>query len=376
MTNKTKKIIVAGHICIDITPVFGAHKNKALDEILCPGKLTQVNEADMHTGGAVANTGLALKLLGADVALIGKISNDSFGRLITDIFKSYQADKELIISAEGSTSYTIVIAPPGTDRMFLHNPGCNDTFCYEDLNFDFIKKASHFHFGYPTIMRNMYKDNGRELIRIFRKIKSLGLTTSLDMAAIDPDSEAGRSDWSSIIKNVLPYVDFFVPSIEELGFMIANDKYQEWLKRARGNDITSVLSIQKDVKPLADLLLSWGAKAVLIKCGAPGIYFRTGTKEVMASLAPRFKDWYDMDVFTHSFVPDRILSATGAGDTSIAAFLKAVLDGLPPLKCLELAAATGASCVTAYDALSGLRSFEELDKKIAGGWKKQFLAKP
>jgi len=37
---------------------------------------------------------------------------------------------------------------------------------------------------------------------------------------------------------------------------------------------------------------------------------------------------------------------------------------------MHLAAATGASCVEAYDALSGLKSFEELKRKIEAGWKK------
>ena len=35
-----------------------------------------------------------------------------------------------------------------------------------------------------------------------------------------------------------------------------------------------------------------------------------------------------------------------------------------------LAAATGASCVEAYDALGGLKSLEELRTKIAAGWEK------
>jgi len=37
---------------------------------------------------------------------------------------------------------------------------------------------------------------------------------------------------------------------------------------------------------------------------------------------------------------------------------------------MHLAAATGACCVAAYDALSGLKSFEELTGKIQQGWKK------
>ena len=51
-----KKVIAAGHICLDITPVFPQKKVNHLNEILSPGKLIQMGEADVHTGGSVANT--------------------------------------------------------------------------------------------------------------------------------------------------------------------------------------------------------------------------------------------------------------------------------------------------------------------------------
>ena len=44
--------------------------------------------------------------------------------------------------------------------------------------------------------------------------------------------------------------------------------------------------------------------------------------------------------------------------------------GHKPEDCVKYAAATGACCVEAYDALGGLKSFEELDKKIEAGWQK------
>ena len=61
-------------------------------------------------------------------------------------------------------------------------------------------------------------------------------------------------------------------------------------------------------------------------------------------------------------------SGTGAGDTSIAAFLTGVLRGYGPADCAALAAAEGACCVTAYDALSGIRPIEELMDRIRAGW--------
>lgn len=365
-----KKIAVAGHLCVDITPEFPPAKVRKFSELLRPGKLLNVNNATISTGGAVANTGLALKKLGSEVVLIGKIGDDAFGSIIENIFQEYDADEHLIHAEGESSSYTIAIAPPGLDRAFLHHAGCNDTFCYEDLNFDDIAQAAHFHFGYPPIMRSMYLDGASELVKIFRKIKELGLTTSLDMAAVEAGSEADQQDWKQIIKNLLPYVDFFVPSIEELCYMIDEKMYGDWLERAGGDDITSILDIEKDVRPLAAQLFQWGAKCIMIKCGAPGIFFKTAGIDIVSQIGPQYEAWADLEWFEKSYVPDRILSGTGAGDTSIAAFLKAAIEGYPPQRCLQLAAATGASCITEYDSLSGLKSFEDLISRIDSGWPK------
>jgi len=377
MSKGGKKVVIAGHICLDITPVFTTDKIKKLEEVLVPGKVVHMNGSDVHTGGSVANTGLGMKILGADVKLMGKIGNDSFGQLVLNILEKHNASDGIIISDNSSTSYSIVLAPPGVDRIFLHSPGANNTFSFEDLNMDIIKEASLFHFGYPPLMKKIYEEDGKELVKIFKRVRELGVATSLDMAAVDVYSEAGGVDWETIIKNVLPYVDFFLPSIEELGYMIDRPRYEKWLKRAKGQDITSVISISKDVKPLADKLIALGAKVVVIKCGAPGIYYKVGNKKMLdkmeSELGLQLKDWANSEGFEESYEPTRVLSATGAGDTSIAAFLTAMLEGYSLRKCMQLASATGASCVTTYDALSGLLSFDEISDKIKKGWKKQHL---
>ena len=50
------KIVVAGHICLDITPVFSSDKVQPLSKVLIPGKLVQMKDVSISTGGAVANT--------------------------------------------------------------------------------------------------------------------------------------------------------------------------------------------------------------------------------------------------------------------------------------------------------------------------------
>ena len=373
-TTLKKRVIAAGHICLDITPIFLGKKVAHLTDILSPGKLLNVKEADVHTGGSVANTGLAMKILGADVTLMGKIGADVFGDMVRNVLKKYDAEQGMLVAEGESTSYSVILAIPGVDRIFLHNTGANDTFCAEDIPREALEEASLFHFGYPSLMKSMYEKDGEELVNMMKLAKESGVATSLDFASIDPNSEAGAVDWKKVLERVLPYVDFFVPSVEELCFMLDKERFYEWQERAAGRDITEILDMEKDVKPLAEQCMDFGAKVLLIKCGAPGIYYRTADKLSMRKLCNvlelSMEQWADKEGFEKSYKPEKVLSGTGAGDTSIAAFLTAALEGYSLEKALQLATATGASCVETYDALSGLKSFEELQTKIDAGWKK------
>lgn len=363
------KVIAAGHICLDITPVFSPGRRvERLEELLIPGKLIHVDNANVSTGGSVANTGLALKLLGNDVTLMGKVGGDAFGALLRQLLAQHGVGG-LIEDPESSTSYSVVLAVPGIDRIFLHNPGANDTFVNRDIPEDALADAVLFHFGYPPLMRQMYLREGEELASVFRRMKEKGIATSLDMAAVDPNSEAGQVNWEALLAKVLPYVDFFVPSFEELCFMLDREKYNRL--SLPGGDMIDRLDLERDVKPLAQKLLSLGCGAVLIKCGTAGMYYRTGSMEGIGNrLNLNRALWADREGTQPCFRAEVVRSATGAGDTCIAAFLTAVLRGKAPGECAALAAAEGACAVTSYDALGGLQSLETLEARIASGWEK------
>lgn len=370
-----KKVIAAGHICLDITPTFQMESQSGTGQVFVPGRLIETGKADIHTGGAVANTGLAMKILGADVTLMGKIGDDAFGNMVMNILGKYDADGGMIVSKEESTSYSIVLAVPGIDRIFLHNPGANHTFRASDIPEEALEDAALFHFGYPPLMKSMYENDGSELVGLMKNMKRHDIATSLDMAAVDGDSEAGKADWEKILEQVLPYVDFFVPSAEELCFMLDKERFADWKRRAGDGDVTEILDIERDIRPLADQCMAFGAKVLLIKCGAAGMYYRTADRMQLLGVGGRIGlnvgEWAQKEGFEESYVPERVLSGTGAGDTSIAAFLTAVLEGYSLERAMSLAAAEGASCVAAYDALSGLKSLEELEKKISAGWEKR-----
>ncbi|EET61645.1 kinase, PfkB family [Marvinbryantia formatexigens DSM 14469] len=369
-----KKMIAAGHICIDVTPAFECEKQNRLEDILAPGKLVNVGQAQFHPGGTVSNTGLAMKFLGADVFLMGKTGDDAFGTMLIQKLKERDAADGMIVSSGQNTSYSVVLAVPGIDRLFLHHPGANDTFTADDIDYDKCREAVLFHFGYPPVMAQMYRQEGSELVKMFARVKECGCLTSLDMAAMDEASEAAQADWIKIFKNTLLYVDFFLPSIEELMFAVDRERYYRLLKKADGRDMTEVISVKEDVAPLAQLLLDMGCKIVLIKCGAPGFYYKTAGSSAFEQMEKQsgidFSGFSGKEGFEKSYMPDAVISGTGAGDTTIAAFLTAMVQGYPFEKCLQLASATGACCVAAADALGGLKTFEELENKINAGWKK------
>ena len=366
----SKKAVVAGHICLDLTPIM----TLPLNGLFKPGKLITIGEAKVHPGGCVANTGLAMRIMGADVRLIAKTGADSFGTIIREILSDFGADAKLIIDRNSSTSYSIVLAPPNADRMFLHHPGANDTFIGEDISDNEIDDSALFHFGYPPVMRKMYECEGAALAALFARIKHAGIATSLDFSSIDPESEAGAVNWERVIAALIPDVDFFLPSFEELLFMLDRTRYDDLLAQAAGGDISELLDVNRDVKPLAIKLLSMGAKVVMIKCGRPGIYLRCASdqnlSEVGKKLCLNTAAWADKEIFEPSYHVDQVLSGVGAGDTSIAAFLAAVLKEESPENCLRLATAAGACCVQSYDAISGLKPLNELQKMIDSGWEK------
>jgi len=374
MSEKKREAVVAGQVCLDLMPVFRTKETNHIEEILIPSSTVYVGKADIHAGGCVTNTGLAMKIFGTDVCLMAKVADDDFGKIILRQYGERVSTENMIVSkGDEGTSYSMVIAPAGIDRIFLHCPGVNDNFDEDDLDYDLIGTAKLFHFGYPQAMRRMYINGGKELSDVFRRVKERDVTTSMDTSGLDPNSEAGKTDWREILQKVIPDIDIFVPSVEELCYMMDRDKFDEWTARANGKGIGSFIR-REDVAPLAEELLSWGAKVLMIKCGAAGMYFAVNGKKELektgSDLRPLLTGWADTEHFEHSFRPKKILSATGAGDTCIAAFLTAMLRGYGWEKCLMYASATGAACLEAYDSLSGLLSFEELDKRIRDGWEK------
>lgn len=323
------EIIVAGHLCLDLIPEF-----KGPSEIE-PGCLIEVGPAQFSTGGTVSNVGRSLHRLGVPTRLIGKVGDDPFGQIVCRLLKEdgeHLAD-DLVVSPGGATSYSVVISPPHKDRTFLHMPGENDTFGPEDLKPEAMAGAKILHFGYPPLMARMYAGEGDELQALLAKAKEAGLILTLDMSLPDPVSPSGKAPWKAILQRILPLVDWFMPSQDELAFMLGRPIDQ--------------------LREMMDECLAYGARTVVVKKGSQGLV-AVGQSDEKAE-----QGCFQVDV----------KGTTGAGDATIAGVLYGILQGWPLAKCLESGCAVGAFSVEAPDSVSGVKPWSRVESRLAGEWK-------
>jgi sugar/nucleoside kinase (ribokinase family) len=375
--NRSTDAVVAGHICVDVIPDLSAVPLDRLAVLFRPGNLTEVGPVTLSTGGTVSNTGLALHKLGIRTQLIGKVGNDFLGHAICQTVDSRGPGlvDGLIVDETVNTSYTIVISPPGVDRIFLHHPGANEVFDAADVRYDVVAGARLFHFGYPPLMKRMLHEGGTQLLEMFQRVQGMGVTTSLDMAVPDSGSAAGRADWVAILAAVMPYVDVFLPSIEETLCMLRRETYEALSENASGSEFLQLISPAL-LSDLSKELLEMGGKVIGLKLGDRGLYIRTaGQVALEAAGKARPADpaaWADKELWSPC-MQAKFVGAAGAGDATIAGFLTGLLRGLTLEDTLIAAVAVGACNVEAADTLSGIRAWDETWERINSGWARQPL---
>jgi sugar/nucleoside kinase (ribokinase family) len=357
------KIVIAGHLCLDVIPEIREGISD-IGALLVPGTLTEVGASVVATGGTVSNTGQSLHRLGEEVVLVAKVGNDEFGGTVRHLLQQAGEglDEGLIVDPASHTSYTVVLSPAGVDRAFLHSPGANHSFYSDDIDDAVLEGARLFHFGYPPLMRSIYENNGAELKKIFDRMKGWGMLTSLDMVCVDPASEAGQVHWPAYLENVLPSTDIFLPSLDEILFMVDRKKYDELVAKYGENIVQGVDADL--VKKTAAKLIDLGVPVVVIKLGVHGLYMQTA-----GSVPGQDTSWSNVSRFEATFCTD-VVGTTGAGDSTIAGFLASYLRGISPEEALAAAVGTGSFCTEALDAVSGIPHWNELQARINAGWKR------
>jgi sugar/nucleoside kinase (ribokinase family) len=359
-------VIVSGHLCLDLIPDMA---EITPGNLAMPGRLYETGPIGISTGGAVSNTGLALHRLGVNVGLMAAVGDDLLGRVIIAFLKDRDPRLSRLISVQPGqvSSYSVVLSPQNADRTFLHCTGTNATFGFELIDFAHVEQCKVFHLGYPPFLPRLMANDGAELQAIYRQARATGAVTSLDMALPDPNGPSGQANWPAILQNALPYVDVFLPSIEELLFMARRADYEAW----RGNALAHLTRAY--LFSLAGEFLQMGVAVVGFKLGEMGFYLRTAEAARFQSFARLALDpgrWAQVEHWSAAFQVN-VAGTTGAGDSACAGFLAALLRGLTPHECVTWACAVSACNVEAVDSTSGVRTWTETQARLEAGWPKR-----
>ncbi|MGQ9625899.1 MAG: carbohydrate kinase family protein [Anaerolineae bacterium] len=285
---------------------------RPLMELPQRGRLTLVDEMELHTGGCAVNTGIALSKLGIPAGVMGMVGQDGFGDFVISELKKYGLNTAGVRrTSKANTSATMVMVDPDGERRFVHYIGANAELMEEDVDLELLRGAKILHVAGSLVMP---KIDGQPTANILRRAKEMGLTTCLDTVW----DAKGR--WMELIAPCLPHTDYFLPSLEEARMLAGRHSPPE----------------------VADVFLSCGVKVVGLKMGEAGCYIKTATEELKLPA-------YEV----------KAVDATGAGDCFVAGFLTGIVKGWDLERTGRFANAAGAMCVTAIGATTGVRSLEE-----------------
>jgi sugar/nucleoside kinase (ribokinase family) len=189
-----------------------------------------------------------------------------------------------------------LILPHGPLRHILTYPGTISELRFKDLDLDYLASARHFHLSSLFLQRELLPD----VPELFRRMKSAGLTTSLDTN----DDPADR--WDNILEEILPHVDILLPNEHEA------------MRMSRADDVETALS-----------RLAKKVETVVVKMGANGAAaIRDGRR------------------FNALAVPVTVIDPIGAGDSFDAGFLHQFLRGADLPTCLAYGNLCGAFSTT------------------------------
>lgn len=362
--------VIAGYICVDLIPQFRQQEGiNTIKEMMRPGRLIELDGMEITLGGLVPNTGLAMLRFSNKVYLNGLLGKDILGGIVEGRLSEYNILTGIENESNSGTAFGIVIAPPGIDRIFLESPGSNEFFAIHHVDFNVVAQSRLFHFGYPPLLKQFYKDDGIQLYEMFARIDRMGVLTSLDFSLPDPNGESGRINWRKILKKTLPHVDIFVPSLEEATQIIMPGVYAEIFANA-GQDENIIDLIPLDViRKIGAELIEMGVKVALLKSGHKGLYLWTGDVSSLnrkADIALDPCDWNNKCLWIPAYPADesKIKNASGAGDTASAAFFTAILNSETVSRSLNYAAIAGRNNLYCNDIYTELSDWAEMTGEI------------
>jgi sugar/nucleoside kinase (ribokinase family) len=270
-----------------------------------------IDELTLAVSGAGGTAAIAAAKMGLKTLAVSGVGDDLMGDWVMQRLAHFGVDTSVMQRKPGwKTSSSIVTTRPDGSRPALHMKGATGNFYVEDAMIPQVTDATVFHVGGVGLMDAM--DKGRTAV-IMKAAKAAGAITTVDVFAGSPKDLPAVAD-------VLPYTDYFMPSIEE----------------------AQALCGLSDPADTAKYFLDLGVKACALTLGGDGAYYhdRDGTKFRIPA--------FDIQV----------KCTCGCGDAFNAGFAVGLVKGFSPEDTVRFAQATSALNATGLGSQAGVESFE------------------
>jgi len=256
-----------------------------------PGELAEAESFIKRIAGAELNVATGLARLGLNVSWVSRIGSDSFGRFVLSSLKKENINSESVtIDAHYPTGFQLKSrAENGTDPIveyFRKGSAASHLSC-DDCNAATFTRARHLHLsGVAAALSASAYDL---LDHAASTMKAQGKTISFD-PNLRPVLWKSEAEMVEKLNRLAFQADWVLPGLKE----------------------AAILTGQSTPEAMADFYLERGVKAVVIKTGADGAWFKTAAGEQGAVAAVRV---------------DNVVDTVGAGDGFAVGVISALLEG-------------------------------------------------
>ena len=281
-------------------------------EIVYNGDQTMVSGITMRAGGDSFNNAIDLAKLGNAVTYVGRVSTDAIGVWLMQLGRDAGIDMDHVVRTDCPHAKMNILINSERKRAFLYDPGTSGEFTVEDVDFSLLDRCALVTVGSAF---HLPRFDGEGTAKLFTEARKRGVITAMDVTK----DYSGR--WNEILKPCYPYLDYFLPSIEQ----------------------AEKIAGTSDEKEIAEFLLSASVRNVVVKLGSRGCYFQNREKAFYCGCY---------------HVP--VVETTGAGDAFVSGFLTGLLQGKEPEDCAVMGTACSASVIGSVGANTGMRTLSEI----------------
>lgn len=276
------------------------------------GRADYIEEIRMTVAGTAGATAVDCSILGLKTLAVTTVGEDEMGDFLVAKMEKFGVDCSMV-ARDGSvqTSATILPVRPNGERPALHVPGTAATFTVTADRLDAALDADIVHFGGTGLLKSF---DGEPTVNLLKRAKELGRTTTFDLIQATPET-------FRLVKPMMPYVDYFVPSIEE----------------------ASEMAGLTDPKEVAAFYRDLGAGNVLLTMGGNGVHVSPADGE---------------DFHLPAFAID-LVDTTGCGDSFTAGIIVGLAHKWPLSDCARFANAVAAKVAMGLGSDGKLTSFED-----------------